>query len=311
MMRSRLDSVEELQAYIDKTRERHGEGAAERLDRAAADSLASAARHRSLEVIELLLSLTGDVGVESFRALPLGEAAAAARADVVRRLLAAGADPDQRSSKPAAHQKGDGDVAIVQAIQAGSADAVRALLEGGAAHTFATLKQRTPLEMAEALGRGEIASLLVEAGAGRTEHADLDLMGAARRGALARVRALLPDATRGDRVAAAQKCLDEDAPEALPLLVEGLPVESLSQLLANASYKGDPAIARLLLDAGADASGPSTYRGGRQARRDGAEAGGAALPPVLRGHPPPVLHVAVRLIAAAQARAPSSCMWVS
>ncbi|MEU6789565.1 ankyrin repeat domain-containing protein [Nonomuraea angiospora] len=215
---------------------------------------------------------------------------AAARAGAVENLqllLAAGSDPN-------AHADGDHDdpdgckIPLLAAIRSGVTAAVTELLNVGADVNVVTPTLHRPLDIAEDLGDVTIIHHLRERGAKVLGPEELNLNQAARRGFLARVQELLPEATpeeRGDalitavvkkKVAVAGaiveyggivdhklthalgQCIAWDVPEVVPLLIAAGVDRDSSENPYNtppivlAAGGGRISIVRNLLDAGVD-----------------------------------------------------------
>jgi ankyrin repeat protein len=95
------------------------------------EALSWAARAGRTEAIELLVALGADPAADVYRGTPLTWAAAVDRADAVTTLVALGADVDQQATF-GGPDHGTGVTALHIAAQAGSAQAVDALLAAGA-----------------------------------------------------------------------------------------------------------------------------------------------------------------------------------
>jgi hypothetical protein len=144
--------------------------------------------------------------------------------DVVRVLLAAGADPNARDPEPRS------ETPLHWAASSDDADVARALIEGGADVNVPGGSIGTPLENAVGYGCWNVARLLVELGA-RVEKPWV----AAALGMIDRLRALLAD--RADP-------------------------EQLSQALWHACNAGQRRAAEFLVAAGADLNWVSEYAHG-------------------------------------------------
>jgi len=161
------------------------------------------------EALEALLAAGGDVERETGRGSLLEVAAGAGDADMVRFLVAQGAEVDRAGR--------GGATALVRAASAGSAEAVAALLRAGAAPRAAPPGGQSAVEVAEARGDAGIHALLLQhelvSGADRALAASERALGAAAREAAEkhdrelesfRGRMAAAKASTGERVAALQ-----------------------------------------------------------------------------------------------------------
>jgi ankyrin repeat protein len=97
--------------------------------------------------------------------MPLAEAAVAGNADVVRRLLTAGADVEA--------QDADGQTALMIAARSSVIEVARLLLENGAdANARERWREQTPLMWAAAQSRPAMVDLLLAHGADVTARSD-------------------------------------------------------------------------------------------------------------------------------------------
>ncbi|RMD78508.1 MAG: hypothetical protein D6809_05650, partial [Gammaproteobacteria bacterium] len=209
---------------------------------------------------------------------PLELAAGAGAVRVLRRLLAAGLDPDGHrvAPRPFNHVPGNEglrrDSPLLRAVGQGREEAARLLLEEGADPNLPGLEGRTPLLVAAAAGDEAMVRLLLKAGADPERPAaagERPLHVAAARGHLGVMRLLL--------AAGADPNRREDR-----WVLPGIPVAGLGRTpLMAAAAAGQEGAVRLLLEAGAD---PLLRDGdGRDAAALAAAHGHRRLLPLLRG----------------------------
>jgi uncharacterized protein len=148
--------------------------------------------------------------------------------EVVRVLIAAGADPDARDPEPGSES------ALHWAASSGDVDVARALIDGGADVNLPDGSIGTPLENAIGYGCWGVARLLVDRGA-RIDK----LWTAAALGASDQLRALMSQ----------------------PDVIDASP-DAVSQAFWHACNAGQRRTAELLLDAGADLSWTPDYAHG-------------------------------------------------
>ncbi len=177
--------------------------------------------------------------------------------DGVRIALDAGVDPNAggptnfRLEEQMPRSPGDGNYPLVNAVRIASPQLVQVLLDHGANPNLKTSAARSVLDMAEALGDRSIVDLLRTAGAQGVDLSSLNMTEAAMRGAIDRVRALLP--TAGARHAVIQAAQHGQLAVLEAVFDSGVPVddETLDSGLFYAAQNGHDAVARRLLDAGA------------------------------------------------------------
>ena len=110
----------------------------------------------------MLVARGADVDAEVNRGTALTWAAASGRTPAIRRLLALGADPNNRGTF-GGPEHGDGTTALHHAAEGGHLDAIRALLHAGADPTVRdAIYDSTPAGWAEHFGRHEARDLLRE-----------------------------------------------------------------------------------------------------------------------------------------------------
>jgi ankyrin repeat protein len=178
----------------------------------------------------------------------------------VRALLGRGAKPDAVSP--------DGTTALMWAVSRNDLALVQALLAAGATTKKANDYGATALYVAAINADAAIAAKLLEAGADANQpllSGETPLMGAARRGKLDVARLLLTHRansnakeTNGGQTALMWAVSERHADVAQELVRHGADVKARSKggftALMFAAQQGDPASARLLLDAGASAN---------------------------------------------------------
>lgn len=119
-------------------------------------ALLRAVRQDNFEMIVLLLEYGANVNVKGRGYTPLGMAAEIGNRPVVKLLLRAGADPDQKND--------DGNSPLHVAALMNRMEVAVALLEAQADLTLLNKKRMTPLALAAAEGQGEVVSMLMSWG---------------------------------------------------------------------------------------------------------------------------------------------------
>lgn len=119
-------------------------------------SLLRAVRQDNFEITALLLEHGAKVNIKGRGFTPLGMAAKNGSLPIVKLLLRAGADPDQKSD--------DGDTPLHGAALMNRFEVAVALLNAQSDLTLFNRKKVTPLAVAAAEGHGEIASMLMSWG---------------------------------------------------------------------------------------------------------------------------------------------------
>lgn len=211
------------------------------------------------------------------------KAAAAGNGPLVRVLVEAGVDVDHAMygghGTPVYETEAadDGFSAMTAVIVKDDLDTLEVLLELGADPNKPTWTQRTPLQLAEAMGREAIAARLQEGGGRAVSDDDLDLFGAAKKGAVARIEALLPESTETDRDRAAQAAASEGQLEAVQAIQgAGISADALNAVLRSGCADGNDELVAFALEAGADV-GAITQPVGRPALVWAAANGHAAI----------------------------------
>ncbi len=127
------------------------------------------------------------------------------------------------------------------------------LVELGADLDKPTWAQRTPLELAVALGRDAIAERLRQAGAEGLRLDTLDLFDAAKLGALQRIEALLPDMDETGRDNAVQAAASDGGLAAIRAIhAAGISSSALDGVLRTACAQGEADLVAFALEAGAN-----------------------------------------------------------
>ncbi|MGE0710057.1 MAG: ankyrin repeat domain-containing protein [Planctomycetota bacterium] len=190
---------------------------------------------------------------------PLYQAARRGDLALVELLLGAGdAEPLGHLGEADHEQAPDGWHPLLAAIEAGAPEVVTRLLAAGCDPNFATRRQRSPLDLARALGNEAVVRALERGGARPLDPAWLDLQGAARSGAVARVQELIPAASEEELAEALWSALLGDhEPVVEALIARGLPPERLTHAFSQAVRLSRFAGAEALLAAGADLNGPN------------------------------------------------------
>lgn len=192
--------------------------------------LTYAARNGHAEIVDILLEKGGKVNLDKaskkYNFTPLYIASYSGHLNIVRRLLAEGADP---------HIAGyDGTTAIFRASQGGYTEIVWELVQAGADVNKPTNVYNTPLASSTQHNHTAITHILLEAGA------EPNVSYNSKDGA----NILLFLATKGDKVRV-QLLIDRGADVNLPRL------DGITPLIAVA-YTGDEGMAELLLKGGAN-----------------------------------------------------------
>ena len=124
------------------------------------ESLSWAARNDRVEALDVLVARGASVEADVYRGTALAWAAACGRTRSIRRLVALGADPDQRTTF-GGPDHGEGATALHLAAQNGDLDAIGALLEAGADPDLEdALHSGTPAHWAEHAGQRAARDLL-------------------------------------------------------------------------------------------------------------------------------------------------------
>jgi ankyrin repeat protein len=121
--------------------------------------LVAAANSKNIKVVELLLQAGAKVNAEPRHDSALATAALWGQIEIMRLLLANGANPN--------HRDDSNQTALMSAVMSKNAEAVRLLLEAGADMNVKSGDERTALDRAEFHKFPQIAALLVSAGAKR------------------------------------------------------------------------------------------------------------------------------------------------
>ncbi|MFF6980270.1 ankyrin repeat domain-containing protein [Streptomyces sp. NPDC008343] len=181
------------------------------------------------------------------RHFPLWVAAQAGDVESLQVLLDAGADANARTDGD--HDDPDGcRTPLLAAIRSGVAAAVAVLLDAGADVNVITPTVYRPLDIAEELGDATIIHHLRERGAAVLTPEELDIVQAARRGFMARVRKLLPTASPQARGAALVYAVGQ---EQLAIeILEHSEIEEHSHALIVAVQEKQVAVARAILEYG-------------------------------------------------------------
>jgi ankyrin repeat protein len=119
----------------------------------------NAASSENIKVVEILLQAGAKVNNDSKTSSALGSAAIRGQVEIMRLLLANGADPNYRDY--------ENHTALMSAVMSQNVEAVRLLLEAGADMNVKSQDERTALDRAEINDFPQIAALLINAGAKR------------------------------------------------------------------------------------------------------------------------------------------------
>ena len=217
--------------------------------------------------MKLLLDRGADANTQQFRGqTALMWAAAEGHADVVKLLLARGADPALSSAASTKHERRPpgGMTALLFASRQGKLDAARALLDGGADIDQAGADNTSPLLIAVVNGHYDLASLLIERGAnpnvadanGRTPlYAAIDLRN------VQWSQAPAPELPQATHLAMITKLLDAGADPSIKMTGQVGHRGSFDMrwtdlkggtAFSRAAWNGDIEVMRLLLARGAD-----------------------------------------------------------
>ncbi len=209
------------------------------------------------EIVKILVEAGADVEAKGyFDSTPLSLAAEEGAAEIMQILLGSGPDADTPAGgedKEAESMPSIGSEALYTAIEKGDVAMVRLLVEAGADVNAAEgFGGNTPLHEAVEQGDAEIVKILVEAGAdveakGYFDRTPLSL--AAEEGAAEIMQILLGSGPDADTPAGGE---DKEA-ESMPSIG--------SEALYTAIEKGDVAMVRLLVEAGADVNAATGFGG--------------------------------------------------
>jgi ankyrin repeat protein len=190
---------------------------------------------------------------------PLWTAATSGDAENVRLLLGAGADPNVHGEDFQHPDKWK--IPLVAAIRSAAVSAIAMLLDAGADANLVTPTLRRPLDIAQDLGDPAVIRLLRERGARVVVPDDLDLGQAARRGFVARVRVLLPEASPQDLGDALIQAVQEKQAEAAAAILEHGGVEPglLGPALGQCIAFHLPEVVTPLIDAGVNLDAADNY----------------------------------------------------
>jgi ankyrin repeat protein len=128
------------------------------------ESLSWAARNDQVEALDVLVARGASVEADVYRGTALAWAAACGRTESILRLVALGADPNQRTTF-GGPDHGEGATALHLAAQTGDLGAIRTLLDAGADPGLEdALHGGTPAHWAEHAGQQTASDLLRQAG---------------------------------------------------------------------------------------------------------------------------------------------------
>ena len=228
------------------------------------------------EIVKILVAAGADVNAEGyFDRTPLSLAAEEGATEIMQILLGSGPDADTSEGgedKEAASMPSIGSEALYTAIEKGDHEMVRLLVEAGADVNAAEgFGGNTPLHEAVEQGDAEIVKILVAAGAdvnaeGYFDRTPLSL--AAEEGATEIMQILLGSGPDADTPASGE---DKEA-ASTPSIG--------SEALYTAIEKGDVAMVRLLVEAGADVNAAEGF-GGNTPLHEAVEQGDAEIVKIL------------------------------
>ncbi len=223
---------------------------------ALAAALEQAAGLGRAALVRRLIAAGASVAADE-RESPLCSAAAGGHTEVVKLLLAAGADPD---ASVVDHDDPDGKLPLFAAIKRGEPGVVAALLDAGADVDKIGAAARRPLDVALAAGDAAIVALLRARGARVAAPEDLDLEQATLRGLVARVQALLPDASAEAREQALMAAIAAgQTAVAAAIVAHGAPASALIKALGQCIALDNPDLVPVLLAAGVDRDAATNY----------------------------------------------------